>query len=109
MSLFDGTLEEWKALHPEPDRQLSADQKRTLARKAALDRGIHPLTRVPLLNAEWGFTCGDCDHHVVAGGHAKTYHKCDTVYMTSGPATDIRVSWPACQRFKTSQAVSDSS
>ena len=107
MSLFDGTLEEWKALHPEVDHQrtdgkLSADQRRTASRKASLERGIHPLTRLPLLNAGWGFTCGDCDHHVVNGGHAKTYHKCDTVYMTGGPGTDIRVGWPACQRFRTS-------
>jgi len=107
VTLFEGTLEDWKALHPEPDYQRtdgkpSADQRRTIRRRQLLERGIHPTTRLPLLHPEWNRTCGDCDHHVVNGGHAKTYHKCDAVYMTGGPATDVRVSWPACQKFRES-------
>jgi hypothetical protein len=85
----------------EPRRKLSATQRLTIRRKRLLDIGIHPVTRCPLLHAEWNRTCGDCDHHVISGGHARPYHKC-RLNISSGPATDIRVSWPACQRFQES-------
>lgn len=103
MTLFDGTLEEWKALHPATDRTgMSADRRRTQQRKVMLGAGIHPTTHLRLLHPGWNRTCGDCDHHVVKGGHARDFHKCDAVYVTSGPATDVRVSWPACQKFRES-------
>lgn len=105
MTLFDGTLEEWKAAHPAQaaDRTgMSADRRRTLAREATLARGIHPTTKVKLLHPEWNRTCAGCDHLAASGGHAKTFYKCDTVYMTNGPATDTRLSWPACERFRES-------
>jgi hypothetical protein len=101
VTLFDGTLEDWKAQHPVADTS-TADRRRTLRNNAMLARGIHPTTRAKLLHAEWSRTCGDCDHHVVNAGHAKTYHKCDAALMTMGPATDVRVSWPACERFRES-------
>jgi hypothetical protein len=84
--------------------KLSADRRRTLRNQQMLFRGIHPVTRVGLLRAVGGFTCGDCEHHVQVGGHAKTYHKC-LRNKTSGAATDIRVSWPACIRFETVKEV----
>lgn len=80
-------------------RKLSAGQRLTIRRNNLLARGIHPVTKLPLLHAEWNRTCGDCDHHGVAGGHARSYHKCE-LNMTNGPATDIRVGWPACQAFQ---------
>jgi hypothetical protein len=101
VSLFDGTLDEWMALHPTVPHP-SADQRRTAMRQERLRRGVHPLTLLPLLHPGWNRTCGDCDHHVISSGHAKTFHKCDAVPITNGPATDIRVSWPACQKFRES-------
>lgn len=46
-----------------------------------------------------GHTCGDCAHHYVRK-FAHTYHKCDLVPATRGPATDIRVAWPACEMWE---------
>lgn len=44
-----------------------------------------------------GETCAGCANHVVRrlGG---TYHKCRR-HETCGAATDIRVGWPACDRY----------
>lgn len=46
-----------------------------------------------------GRTCRDCAHRV-ARRFAKTYHKCDLNRVTSGPASDIQVGWPACERWE---------
>ena len=78
---------------PPPVPNLSADQKRTQRRQELLDAGIHPRTGLPL--AENGETCGTCLHHFVR--HVGSdFHKCDLTPPTRGPATDVRVSWPAC-------------
>lgn len=74
----------------------SAGSKRTARNKALLERGVHPVTRLAL--AGDGHTCGDCANHV-ARSFSKTYHKC-RLNETAGPATDIRVSWPACTQWK---------
>lgn len=85
---------------------LSADQRRTLRRRKAIAAGYHPTTGRKLLLAPEGveqLTCGDCAHHALSGGHARTYHKC-LKYPggpTGGPASDVRVSWPACDLFTT--------
>ena len=42
-------------------------------------------------------TCGTCVHHHVHSS-ARDYHKCELT-QTGGPATDIRVSWPACPKY----------
>lgn len=89
-----------------PVEPLSADRRRTLRRQEALAAGYHPTTGRKLLLAPEGvtqLTCGDCAHHVLNGGHARTYHKC-TKYPggpTGGPASDVRVAWPACDLFTT--------
>ncbi len=69
------------------------------ARMVALGR--HPTGRALAGgdHAGAGHTCGDCAHHYVRR-FASTYHKCDLVPPTSGPATDIRVGWPACDRWE---------
>lgn len=46
-----------------------------------------------------GRICRDCTHFFRQGGVAGTYYKCDLRRVTSGPATDHRVKWPACARF----------
>lgn len=83
------------------DPKLSADRRRTLVRQDSLARGIHPTTGRPLLDAEWGFTCRDCDH-CCCHRRNKTYWKCDAVELTLGPGSDIRLSWPACASFRMS-------
>jgi hypothetical protein len=78
---------------------LSADRIRTQKRLALLARGIHPTTKLRLLDESLNRHCADCDHLKAHGGNRKTFYKCDKVYMTSGPATDVRLSWPACEAF----------
>lgn len=88
---------------PRPNRDadgLSADQRRTKANNDMLARGVHPATRQPVIGD--GSRCGECAHHERIEWHNKTFHKCDVhrLGMSHGPASDIRVSWPACSRFK---------
>ena len=76
---------------------LSADQRRTIRRRDMLAAGQHPTSLRPTLDPEWGFTCGDCDHHV-SHTRSRTFHKCEMAPggLTHGPGSDVRVSWPAC-------------
>jgi hypothetical protein len=50
-----------------------------------------------------GRQCGKCLHCFAPGGVAGTYYKCRHSPITSGPATDWRVRWPACGRFEARQ------
>lgn len=77
---------------PEPE-PLSADRRRTLHNNEMLDQGIHPITGDALANN--GHTCGDCDHCFRRGNVAGTFYKCE-LRWTGGPATDLRLKWPAC-------------
>lgn len=82
------------------------DRALTAERQAWLDHGIHPATRLPLLHpdeisctpAHRTATCGGCTHLVV--GHRGRYFKCQLAGVTHGEATDIRKTWPACQRYE---------
>lgn len=92
----------------EHDENLSATQRLTLRRKAMLDAGIHPTSRRPLLVFAEGtgpFTCGGCAHHLVKR-RGNTYHKCAKAHggLTGGPASDVRVSWPACDLYQPDDA-----
>lgn len=63
--------------------------------------GRHP-TGFALAGADHpgqGHTCGDCAHHYVRQ-LAGRYHKCDLIRATGGPASDIRVRWPACEHWE---------
>lgn len=71
----------------------SAGQRRTERNNRALAEGYHPVSGRRLIYV--GATCGGCGHHGLQGGVAGRYHKCE-LNLTGGPATDIRVSWPAC-------------
>jgi hypothetical protein len=80
-----------------PPEKLSADRRRTIRNRQLIDGGTHPVTRLRL--ADNGETCGTCEHSGTQGGVAGTYWKCGAQngrYITGGPATDIRLSWPAC-------------
>ncbi len=90
MTLFDPD----RGVDPPP--KLSADRRRTFRNQASIERGIHPVTKVPL-RAEGNETCGTCVH-VVGRSMGKTYWKC-RLNETGGAATDVRLSWPACQRW----------
>jgi hypothetical protein len=85
-------LFEWAEAYPK--ESLSVDQRRTQRNKWLLECGIHPLTKRDLLDPP-GHTCGECSHHRQRG----KYHKCD-FNDTCGAATDIRISWPACELWK---------
>lgn len=63
-----------------------------------LGRGVHPHIGAPL-RVPAGETCGSCGHHVVKR-YAGTYHKCELSKDTNGGATDIRVRWPACNKWE---------
>lgn len=80
---------------PPPAPPMSADRKRTEARRIDLANGRHPLTKLPLLE-QGDHTCGDCAHMLT---NYKGFFKCDT-YVTNGPGTDVRKSWPACTGWK---------
>lgn len=97
--LFDGVPETDPPTSP-PAETLSADRRRTLKRRAQLDAGIHPRTLLPL--AGNGKTCGDCQHSdlIYSGSARNGYWKCLKAGWTSGPATDIRKSWPACTAYE---------
>lgn len=75
--------------HPEP--KLSVDRRRTLRNEALSARGLHPVSRRGLRSEG---TCGECNHVTRHG----RYIKCD-LNATGGPATDIRLKWPACVSF----------
>lgn len=70
----------------------------TARRRALLDAGVHPTSGRPLLDPADGATCGGCAHHVLNDYHAHGYHKCARAAggLTNGPASDVRVGWPAC-------------
>lgn len=89
---------------PEPEQgpHVGQDALRTIRRRALLDAGVHPTTKLRLREPA-GETCATCDHHeahTIRSG--RTFHKCGAVIggPTNGPATDVRVSWPACQRWE---------
>lgn len=46
-----------------------------------------------------GRTCRRCDHLLRDPWHRRTYFKCRLFGVTSGPATDWRLNWPACGKF----------
>ena len=83
-------------LEPLPNG-MSRDRARTQRANARIERGIHP-TGVALLEPR-GQTCGDC-LHLRTKQATKRYFKCELVGDTSGPATDIRKSWAACEKFE---------
>ena len=78
--------------------RLSADQRRTIRRNQLLASGTHPTTRLPLL-ADSDATCRTCTH-CIPHTRNRTYWKCDQVELTFGPGSDVRLSWPACTRYK---------
>lgn len=97
---------------PSRDPDLSAGQRLTARQLENVRAGIHPLTR-GRLHPEAStdatrtdpkglpFTCGTCQFRD-AHGYAKCLLEVDgrRVYVTHGPATDVRAWWPACESYR---------
>lgn len=87
--------------------------KLTKRNKALLQRGIHPATgralramREPFLSVSGrtfahsdNQSCETCEHLVTRSSN-RTYYKCGLVPITAGAASDIRISWPACELWE---------
>lgn len=86
------SMEEARAL---ARRKPPTDRKSLIALRT--ERGVHPHNGMPL-RVPAGETCGSCSHHFVKA-FSKNYHKCDFTQDSAGPATDIRVRWPACSKW----------
>lgn len=80
-----------------PPPKLGEDAARTARRRSLLAAGIHPTSRRKLLGGNE--VCGTCAH-CVANRMNRTYWKCAKVFVTNGPATDVRLSWPACDLWE---------
>jgi hypothetical protein len=81
------------------DERLSAGRRRTLRNQVRIANGFHPVTKLPLVGTG---TCGEC-RLCIGRALGKTYFKCGLDgdrYITCGPATDIRLKWPACTGFE---------
>jgi len=61
-----------------------------------LAQGLHPLGHAKL--AGINETCGTCSH-VRIRQRSGRYIKCNQVPMTGGPASDVRLKWPACTHW----------
>lgn len=81
------------------DGKLSSDRRRTIRNKAMLEAGIHPVTKLELID-DPDARCGNCSSLHRHTPSRKTYLKCSSVIMTGGPATDVRASWPGCSRWE---------
>jgi len=81
---------------PSAEDKVSYGRRLTARKNAAIASGTNPVSGFPIddeYQAE-GLTCGDCFNHI-----AGRFHKC-RLNNTGGPATDIRVSWPACTEWE---------
>lgn len=75
--------------------RVSEDRLLTAARRALVDAGYHPLTRLPL--AGNGETCRTCRH---LDGDVGRYRKCGRHHRTASRHTDVVLSWPACTAWE---------
>jgi hypothetical protein len=87
---------------PEP---LSDTARRTRRNAELIARGVHPATHRRIRPG--GLTCRDCAHSSLtsplAYGTPRRFWKCAVhrLGQSHSAASDIRVSWPACELFTT--------
>lgn len=82
-------------------KDLSADARRTARQRDLLAAGVHPATGRPLLAGSEA-TCASCVHATaVHRGNTRAW-KCEVhrLGMSHSAASDIRVSWPACELYE---------
>ena len=53
-----------------------------------------------------GHICRDCKH-LLKVKYAKVYYKCALWFITASPATDIRVTKPACGKYEARQGAAE--
>lgn len=95
--LFPETLPPTWAETPRAER-LSPDRARTQRAKERIARGVHPFG-MKLLEPR-GETCGSCVNLQAKEMRSGTCHfKCKLRGDTNGPGTDLRKSWPACEKW----------
>lgn len=82
---------------PDPPK-LSAGQRLTQRKQAALNRGVNPGSGREF--REGAYTCGQCFHAIAKGGR-KNFWKCEMGHLSNSAASDIRLKWPACVLFST--------
>lgn len=94
-----------------PVPKLSADRRRTIRQRQAVEQGVHPLSPAldqPLrLHSDENRTCGNCEFRSVGNPrNGRHYPKClwrptDTFpsypRVSKGAGTDVRAWWPACE------------
>lgn len=79
-------------------RALTPEERRRLHNQGR--RGPRSKARPTALPGPEGETCGTCsnlDYHETRPG--RRFYKCKLVLQTHGPATDVRKSDPACERW----------
>jgi hypothetical protein len=88
--------------HPERDPGLSADRRRTLRQRAAIDAGRHPLMGPPLADHP-DARCGNCRFRELWRHHDRSYPKCvidDGAHVSHSAASDVRAWWPGCRKHE---------
>lgn len=83
--------------HPPKHEWFAAGSASKFQRKN-FRRGLHPMGARLATN---GKRCGSCKHHIKLTSDltGNNFHKCD-LNWTNSPATDIRVTWPACVQYE---------
>ena len=78
---------------------ISADRARTIQAAARIARGFHPFGL--RLREPAGEKCGSCRHLQRSyTSPGRWFNKCALRGVTRGPATDLRLKWPACERWE---------
>jgi hypothetical protein len=89
-------------VHRPDDPGESVTRRRTRRNNELIAAGRHPATGAALIDAGWHYRCGDCSHAVRFHVGNKKFWKCELhrLGMSASEASDIRVGWPACSRFR---------
>ena len=97
-------------LEPVAVDRSSPARRRTTLREAMMAIGAHPLATLvrglklhpaaaPASDRKApGLRCRDCVRVIVQPGTKARYYKC-SLYPSRSEASDLRLWWPACQRF----------
>ena len=79
--------------------EITTEQAREIEHKGKRKPTQPKGNAAPIGSGPDGETCKTCKHAYFHRG-SKRYYKCDLVRATGGPATDIRLKWPACARWE---------